>query len=197
MRSLLIVPATLLLAGLLPAQTTLPNQPVTPTPGAAFTDLSNYLGLTESQVSALVAIQQEQQTAISQLYTQLNQDYETLQTLLQATSPNALSIGQAMIEIQNLQNQINQAGTSQYQTQALAVLNQNQLTLLKNLNTALQLQSPAYEAVSVFLLTLPQGPICGVTLPCGVLPPATGSASPALRLVPALRSMPAAVPGVR
>src|SRR5208283_2880896 len=118
----------------------------------------------------------------------------TLQTLLQATSPNALSIGQTMIEIQNLQNQIAKTGTSQYQTQALAVLNQNQMALLGNLNTALQLQSTAYQAVSVFLLTAPQSAGCTVMLPACPVPVASSglpTASPAIRLAPA------ALPGVR
>ena len=192
MRSTLIVVFSLFLGGLLPAQTvSVPAQPVTTAPGAAFADLTKYLNLTDSQVSTLAAIHQQQQSALSQLYTQLDQDEQTLQTLLKATSPNALSIGQTMIEIQNLQNQISQTGTSQYQTQALAVLNQSQLAMLANLNTALQLQTTAYQAVGVFLLTAPQTSIsCASLLPCPVLPP-TGTASPALRLTPA------ALPGVR
>jgi hypothetical protein len=192
MRSTLIVVFSLFLGGLLPAQTvSVPAQPVTTAPGAAFADLTKYLNLTDSQVSTLAAIQQQQQSALSQLYTQLDQDEQTLQTLLKATSPNALSIGQTMIEIQNLQNQISQTGTSQYQTQALAVLNQSQLAMLANLNTALQLQTTAYQAVSVFLLTAPQTSVaCGSLLPCPILP-TTGTASPALRFTPA------ALPGVR
>lgn len=196
MRSILIVVSGLVFTGLLPAQVvSVPSQPVTTAPGAAFADLTKYLSLTDSQVSALVAIQQQQQSALSQLYTQLDQDEQTLQTLLKATSPNALSIGQTMIDIQNLQNQISQTGTSQYQIQALALLNQTQLTLLANLNTALQLQATAYQAVSVFLLTAPQTSIscASLLLPCPILPTAgtSGTASPAIRLTPA------ALPGVR
>jgi hypothetical protein len=149
--------------------------------------------LTDSQVSALLAIQQQQQTALSQLYTQLDQDQQTLQTLLQAANPNALSVGQTMIEIQNLENQIAQTGISQYQTQALAVLTPAQLTLLGNLNTALQLQATAYQAVSVFLLTAPTS-VCsvaslGVPLPtCPPVPVTSGlpGAASAVRTLPAI-----------
>jgi hypothetical protein len=194
MRLISIVAAGLVLSGLLPAQiVSTPAQPVTPNPGATFADLTKYLSLTDAQVSALVAIQQEQQQAMSQLYTQLSQDEQTLQTLLQATSPNALSIGQTMIEIQNLQNEIAQTGTSQYQTQALAVLNQNQLALLGNLKTALQLQSTAYQAVSVFLLTAPASTGCIVALPACPVLPTTGLPTAS----PAIRSTSPALPGVR
>jgi hypothetical protein len=172
MRFLPIVAVSLILAGLMPAQVVSPAQPVptpTPTVPALFPDLQKYLSLTESQVSALAGLQQQQQQAISQLAQQLMQDEQTLQTLLQASSPDALSIGQTMIAIQNLQNQITQSGTATYQTQALAVLNQSQTTLLANLNTALQLLPAANQAVEVFL-------IAGPTPITVTFPPVSGGA---------------------
>jgi hypothetical protein len=158
MRFVLIVAAVLSLPALMPAQVTSTGQPVVSPPPviAAFPDLQKYLNLSDSQISSLVAIQQQQQQALSQIAQQLSQQEQALQTLLQSASPDPLSVGQAVIAIQKLQNQLTQSGTATYQTQALAVLNQSQVTLLANLSTALQLLPAANEAVSVFLVTAPQ-----------------------------------------
>jgi hypothetical protein len=178
MRLLLTCAAVLATAGLLPAQIAsppiVPGSPITPQPTAPFPDLQKYLNLTDSQVSALVGIQQQQQQSLTQFYQQLSDKEQTLQSLLQAPSPNPMSIGQTMIDIQSLQKQISQLSTEPYHTQALAVLNQNQLTLLANLTTALQLLAPAYQAASAFLIAYPQSGQIGVLK----MPPANLSALP-------------------
>jgi hypothetical protein len=181
MRIVLICAAILALAGLLPAQVgstpIAPGPPVTMPPSAPFPDLQKYLNLTDAQVAALVGIQQQQQQAFTQVYQQLSQKEQTLQTLLQASSPNALSIGQTMIDLQNLQKQVSQIGAEPYHTQALAVLNANQTALLANLTSALQLQNTAYQAVSAMLLLYPQSVGISILTPGkAISAPAIGAA---------------------
>ncbi len=181
MRFTLLATAALALAlpGFVAAQANCPpDAPAVaacPSPGATFPDLLKYLSLTDSQAAALAAIQQQEQQAVSQLYDQLSLKETALQTLLQATTPDPLSVGQTMIDIQNLQKQISQFGTASYQTQALAVLNQTQTGLLANLKAALQLQPAASQAVMLYLIP---GPVYSTTVTGTVPPPVpTGTAS--------------------
>jgi len=160
MRFLITLAGILTLAATLAAQTAgvfIPAPPAVTVP-----ELKQYLNLTDGQITSLQNIQQQQQQAVQQVSSQLQEKYTTLQNLLQAPNPNPNTIGQTMIDIQNLQKQLTPS-TEPYHTQALAILTQAQTALLANLNTALQLQTPAYEAISVNLLIAPSSSIGIVT----------------------------------
>ncbi len=166
MRFTSILAAVVALAATLSAQTTggtiIVSPPVFPPP--SYPELKQYLNLTDAQVASLLNILQQKAQAQQQINDQLSQKYQTLQTLLQSVNPNPTTVGQTMIDIQNLQKQTTPS-TEPYHTQALAVLTQSQTALLANLNTALQLQTAAYEAVSVNLLVQPGSEVIGVKTP--------------------------------
>ena len=167
MRFTSTVAGCLVFAGALFAQSTSSGvmQPSGPT--TSISNLKQYLTLTDGQVTSLVNIQQQQAQAQQQVSDQIQQKYATLQTLLQATNPNPNTVGQTMIDIQNLQKQLTPS-IEPYRTQALAILTQAQVALLSNLNTALQLQNAAYEAVSVNLLTAPAPQTCASLVGCPI-----------------------------
>jgi Spy/CpxP family protein refolding chaperone len=157
------------LAATLPAQTALP--PVIPStflPPIA--ELKQYLNLTDSQVASLESIVQQKMQAQQQISAQISQKYQALQSLLQSASPDPNTVGQTMIDIQNLQKKLTPS-TEPYHTEALAILTPSQTTLLANLNTALQLQPAAYQAVSVNLLVQPKpAGVVGILTPFPACP---------------------------
>ena len=171
--------AVLALAAPLSAQVSIP--PIIPSPTPAIAGLKQYLNLSDSQVTSLLSIVQQKMLVQQQVEAQISQKNQTLQTLLASASPSPTTVGHTLIDIQNLQKQLTPT-VEPYHTQALAILTQSQATLLANLNTALQLQTPACEAVSVNLLVLPsQASIFGVisvvtplaacpSLPFGIVP---------------------------
>ncbi|HLK67977.1 MAG TPA: hypothetical protein VKU19_31305 [Bryobacteraceae bacterium] len=134
------------------AQPALPITPAIPTP--AITALKQYLNLTDAQVTSLTAIVQQKASAIEQVNQQIAQKNQSLATMLASANPNPTTVGQTLIDIQNLEKQLAPT-TEPYHTEALAILTPAQATLLSNLNTALQLQATACEAVNVNLLVLP------------------------------------------
>ena len=184
MRSIFLLTA-LAWAASLPAHVISPP-PITPTaPAPVIPELKQYLNLTDAQVTSLESIVQQKSQALQQVSDQIAQKNQTLQTLLASPNPNPTTVGQTMIDIQNLGKQLTPS-TEPYHTEAVAVLTQSQLSLLGNLNTALQLQTPACEAVNVNLLvpassqpTAVSGSTTGSTVAtavCGVVPVPLGIA---------------------
>ena len=158
-------------------------------PTSAFPDLKQYLNLSDSQVTSLQNIAQQKAMSLQQIAAQIAQKSQTLQTLLTSINPNPTTVGQTMIDIQNLEKQLTPS-TEPYHTQALAVLTTSQTALLTNLTTALQLQTPACEAVNLNLLVLPSPtPINGAVAVaplggCGVVPIFTPTPLPPARSPP-------------
>ena len=169
MRLIPILVIAIALTGGLSAQST--GGVILPAPGpigVSIPDLQKYLSLTDAQVSSLQNIQQQQQQAVSQIYTQMSQKQQTLQTLLESVNPDPRTVGQTMIDIQNLQKQAANQSSEPYHTQSLAVLTPTQVTQLATLNTALQLQTPAWQAVTVNLIVAPKTTSIAIS---GFLPP--------------------------
>jgi Spy/CpxP family protein refolding chaperone len=169
MRITSILAGALALAGTLSAQIALPPATIS-TFSPPIAELKQYLNLTDSQVSSLESIVQQKTQAQQQISAQISQKYQALQALLQSPSPDPNAVGQIMIDIQNLQKKLTPS-TEPYHTEALAVLTPSQATLLANLNTALQLQTAANEAVNVNLLVRPNpAGIVGVLTPFPACP---------------------------
>jgi hypothetical protein len=176
MRIIPILAGAFALAATLQAQIALPPVALPVSPPIA--ELKQYLNLTDSEVTALEGIVQQKTQAQQQISAQISQKYQALQALLQSASPDPNAVGQIMIDIQNLQKKLTPS-TEPYHTEALAVLTPSQVTLLANLNTALQLQTAAYQAVSVNLLVQPnRGGVVGVLTPFPACPIFSGGVPP-------------------
>ena len=145
----------LLLTGALSAQdaTILPY----PMPPTRFEDLKTYLSLSDTQVTALQQIMQSKSDAESAIYKSINEKYQTLNTILNSTSPDAFQVGRLTLEIRDLQKKVPLKGEP-YRTNALNVLNALQKTKLPALTAALQTATPAYQAVTLNLIDQPQRP---------------------------------------
>jgi len=146
----------------------LPISPISP-PQASYAQLQAYLNLSDAQVQSLITIQNNRNAAHQAIYKQISDKQTQLSTLLRNGTTDALTVGQLEIDINNLQRQLSSPSTS-YQTQALAVLTADQKNKLPGLVSALQLQTTAWQAVTLELIDAP-APV-PVPLPIGL--PVTG-----------------------
>jgi Spy/CpxP family protein refolding chaperone len=128
-----------------------------PPPIAGFTELQQYLGLTDQQVQDLRAIQTERDKELQTLFQQSATKQNELNQLLQSNSLDYARIGQLMVEINNLQKQY-PGPIEPYRSQALGLLNPPQKTKLQALADAMNLAVPADEAVQLNLLDRPNWP---------------------------------------
>jgi Spy/CpxP family protein refolding chaperone len=167
--------AVILLAGVAAAQDPVrPGGPFVP----PYSDLRQYLSLTDVQVRSLEQVQTNRREAESAIYRQTADKQRTLSGLLQAGSTDALQIGQLMVEINNLQRRMPLAAEP-YRSAALAVLTEAQKAKLPALAEALRLNATAYQAVSFNLIEAPN-PIIGLPVPLPMpLPMPIGPNSPA------------------
>src|SRR5438309_1147643 len=99
----------------------------------AFTELKAALGLSDEQIEKLKQIQQSRYQLTTQLYDQIGQKQKALNDMLNSGSTDALAIGKAEIELQQLRKQTQVDKTSTYHDQALAVLTPEQKTKLATL----------------------------------------------------------------
>jgi hypothetical protein len=90
----------------------------------------------------------------SAIYKQINAKQMELNTLLSQGTSDALTVGQLEIDINNLRKQLRLPNSS-YRTQALAVLDSTQTAKLPGLISALQLQLPAWQAITLDLIDAP------------------------------------------
>ncbi len=128
-------------------------------PPPSFPGLKAYLNLTDAQVSSLTTILENRNAAQQAIYRQIGDKQTELYSLLSAGTTDALRVGQLMLDINNLQKQA-AAPIPSSRTAALAVLTADQKGKLTNLSAALQLQQPAWEAVTLDLIDAPK-PILG------------------------------------
>jgi hypothetical protein len=147
---LLCVPA------LLPGQEAKPE--ILPYPGPvvpAFTELKTFLTLTDAQVQTLQNVMNSRNEASSAIYRQISEKYGQLYTLMNSDSATALQLGQLMVDIRNLQKQLPSVD-GPFKTQARNVLTADQRNKLATLLQAIQLQTTAYQAVSLLLIDGPE-----------------------------------------
>ncbi len=122
----------------------------------AFQALKNYLSLTDAQVTNLTAVETALREALKPLHQDLLAKRQALFAENQKTTPDPNVVAQLKQDIANLLTQI-QDQRSNYQKQALAYLNPDQLDLLAKLNDVLKLMPVARAAAALDLITPPDG----------------------------------------
>lgn len=152
MRLLVLAAVIFLTIAPLPGQVGIVPMPMAPQ--SPFAQLKAYLNLTDAQVQALQAVQVSRNNAQQAIFKQINEKQLQLNTLLSQGTSDALTVGQLEIDINNLRKQLPLPNSS-YRTQALAVLDPGQAAKLPGLVSALQLQLPAWQAITLDLIDTP------------------------------------------
>lgn len=127
--------------------------PVAP-PAPVFTQLKLYLNLNDAQLQSLLDNLAQRTTAQQAIYKQINQKQLQLSALLAQGTSDVLAVGQLEIDINNLRRQL-PVPNSSFRDAALAVLTPDQKSKLANLVSALQLQQPASQAITLDLIDAP------------------------------------------
>ncbi len=153
MKSRMFATLLLLAPALLPAQDKGGGTTIYPSP--AYTEIKQYLSLTDGQFQAVQAILDNRNQAIQAIYTQIYQKNDLLYQLLNSDSGTAGQLGQLLIDIRNLQKQIPLSDVP-YKAQVLAVLTAEQKAKLPKLSEVLQLTGTASEAGSLLFIDFPQ-----------------------------------------
>jgi Spy/CpxP family protein refolding chaperone len=117
-------------------------------------DLKAFLNLSDSQIQGLVQLQQQKGQALQPVGQQAAQTQQKLQQILASPNPDPTTVGQLMIAIATLGQQVQQIAGS-FQQQASNLLQSDQKTKLPPLQLALELQPAALQAVSLGLLNAP------------------------------------------
>jgi Spy/CpxP family protein refolding chaperone len=117
--------------------------------------LKAYLGLTDSQVTALQAIRTQQRTALADARQQLQQKQQALNSLLSGGSTDAGAVGKLVLDIQALRKQLDTNSASLRAQAANVLTTADQKTKLKALEDASKLQPVIREAEYLFLLAPP------------------------------------------
>jgi hypothetical protein len=125
-------------------------------PAPSVTELKTYLSLSEAQVTSLQTIRQNLHTSIRSTMQQLQTKRQTLNTELAAGNTSAATLGQQLLDIQNLRKSVTAAQTAS-QAQALNVLTADQKTKLQVLTNAAALRPQIGEAMSLGLIVPPAG----------------------------------------
>jgi hypothetical protein len=117
-------------------------------------DLKVLLNLSDSQIQGLVQLQQQKGQALQPVAQQVAQTQQKLQEILASPNPDPATVGQLVIAIATLGQQVKQiAGT--FQQQASNLLQSDQQTKLPPLQLALELHPAALQAVFLGLLNAP------------------------------------------
>lgn len=119
-----------------------------------YTELKQHLSLTDAQVQSLSSLLKTRQDAEQAIYTQIRQKQEAINNLLKAGSKDATQIGQLTLDVYTLQKQLPISGQP-LRGAALNVLTAEQKNKLPTLATALQLQTTAWQAVTLNLIDSP------------------------------------------
>jgi uncharacterized protein YoxC len=129
-------------------------------------DLTAYLGLSEQQASGLQRIYQARSQAVRQLWEQINQKQQQLNEVLNSAAPDAVTVGDLMIEIQSARRLIGDRASHEAARQ---VLNAAQRVKLAQLETALRLRAAIDQAVMTGLI---EAQLTGVMIPPLTVKPA-------------------------
>ncbi len=127
-----------LIAGPLAAQTDQTATTVTtpaPHQGMMLQRLTTKLNLSEEQQASAKTIFQEMQTKLQPLHAQAQQLHTQLKAALGATTPDAATVGQAVISMHQLRAQMKPIMQS-YHQQFQALLNADQLATYKQMQSA-------------------------------------------------------------
>ena len=149
----LLAAATLSVSASAQVVSTLPAP--APAPAQMYAAIKQYLTLSDAQVASLQQIQQNRQRAERAAYDQIRAKQVELDKLLQAGSNDSVTIGRLMVDINNLRRQA-PTSTAPYKAQALAILNEVQKQKTAVLQQALELQSTAWQGVSLNLIDTPR-----------------------------------------
>jgi hypothetical protein len=117
-------------------------------------DLKVFLNLSDSQIQGLVQLQQQKGQALQPVVQQAAQTRQKLQQILAAANPDLTTVGQLVIAIATLGQQVQQIAGS-FQQQASNLLQSDQKTKQPPLQLALELHPAALQAVSLGLLNAP------------------------------------------
>ena len=117
-------------------------------------DLKVFLNLSDSQVQDLVRLQQQKGQALQPVVQQAAQTQQKLQQILASPNPDPATVGQLVIAIATLGQQVQQVAGS-FQQQASNLLQSDQKTKLPPLRLALELHPTALQAVFLGLLNAP------------------------------------------
>lgn len=137
------------------AQTTGTTAGATP-PQPTFDAVKAYLGLTDSQVTALRQLRQTEADAQQATTEQIRQKQQAMQQLVQQGSTDTTAIASLMQEIQALQKQL-EAVHTQYIASAVGLLTTDQQMKLQVLVAAAQLFGTVNQAAALNLLQAPVG----------------------------------------
>ena len=116
--------------------------------------LKVFLNLSDSQIQGLVQLQQQKGQALQPVVEQAAQIQQKLQQILAGPNPDPATVGQLVIAIAALRQQVQQIAGS-FQQQAFNLLQPDQKTKLPPLQLALDLQPAALQAGSLGLLNAP------------------------------------------
>ena len=116
--------------------------------------LKVFLNLSDSQIQALVQLQQQKGQALQPVVQQTAQTQQKLQQILAEPNPDPATVGQLVIATASLRQQVQQIAGS-FQQQASNLLQSDQRTKLPPLQLSLELQFAAQQAVSLGLLNAP------------------------------------------
>ena len=117
-------------------------------------DLKVFLNLSDGQIQGLVQLQQQKGQALQPVVQQAAETQQRLQQVLEAPNPDPAIVGQLVIAIAALRQQIQQIAGS-FQQQASNLLQSDQKTKLPPLQLALELHPAALQAVSLGLVNAP------------------------------------------
>jgi Heavy-metal resistance len=116
--------------------------------------LKVFLNLSESQIQGLVQLQQQKGQALQPVVQAVAQNQQKLQQILAGPNPDPATVGQLVIAIAALAQEVQQIAGS-FQQQASNLLQSDQRTKLPPLQLALDLHPVALQAVSLGLLNAP------------------------------------------
>lgn len=154
MKSMRFLAGTIIATTLLYGQEIAPNvaivSPLPPNP-APYTDIKQYLALTDAQFQSLQDVQKSRVAADQAIYKQISDKQAAINSLLAAGSNDALQIGQLTLDISSLRKQLPTSGAP-FRQSALAVLTQDQKNKLPGLTNVLQLQPAASQAIGLDLI---------------------------------------------
>jgi Spy/CpxP family protein refolding chaperone len=120
--------------------------------GAPPTDaVKAYLNLTDSQLQALNDIRRQEGQAEGAAMQKMQTAQSSMDTMMRAGKPDAMTLGNLMIEIQNQNDSIAKTRAG-FNAQAINALTPDQKAKLQALQAAAQLSSTIHEATGLFLL---------------------------------------------
>jgi len=117
-------------------------------------DLKAVLNLSDSQIQGLVQIQLQKGQTLQPAVQQVAQAQQKLQQILASPNPDPATVGQLVIAMASLGQQVQQIAVS-FQQQASNLLQSDQQIKLAPLQLALELHPAALQAVSLGLLNAP------------------------------------------